>query len=116
MLQSAQLTLAWLLAAVAVGICLVALAGWRRPPLSRVWLDRLVLAGIAVSSIAAVLGALAFVIGDRPDDPLHFLYAVVSVAALPVARAWGESGPRPGVMLLGGLVLLGVTLRLFQTG
>ncbi len=116
MLQLAQLTLAWLLAAAAGGVCIIALAGWLRPPMSRRWLDRLVLAGLAISSLAAVLGLIAFVGGDHPDDPLHFLYAVVAVAALPVARAWGQSGPRPGVMLLGGLVLLGVTLRLFQTG
>ena len=114
MLQSAQIGLGWLLGAMSLGTCLVAAAGWFRPPMSRTWLDRAVLVGTGTALVAALVGGLAFLTASGPGDPLHVLYAVLAVVALPVARAWGDA-PRPGPMLLGGLVLLGVTVRLFQT-
>ena len=115
MLQTAQLVLGWLLGVSGIATCVVALAGCVRPPMSRLWLDRAVLLGVGVALVAAVAGALALVTGHGPGDPLHFVYAVVAVLALPIARAWGDA-PRPGPMLIGGIALLGVTLRLFQTG
>ncbi len=115
MLQSAQLVLGWILGACAVATCAIAAAGWVRPPMSRLWLDRAVLVGVGAALIAVVVGAIAGLTGPGPEDPLHLLYAALAVAILPVARAWGDA-PRPGAMLLGGLALLGVTLRLFQTG
>jgi hypothetical protein len=115
MLQSAQLALGLIVGAIAVATSAIAVAGWLRPPMSRLWLDRAVLAGTGAALVAALTGALAFATATGPGDPLHFVYAIVAVAALPIARAWG-SAPRPGPMLVGGLVLLGVTVRLFQTG
>lgn len=114
MLHSTQLVLGATLAVTATAVCAVALVGWLRPPISRLWLDRAALLGVGVAVLAVLAGGLAVATGSWPADPLHFLYAVVAVLTLPIARAWGEA-PRPGPMLVGGLVLLGVILRLFQT-
>jgi hypothetical protein len=113
--ETAQLILGWALGAVALGVGAIALLGWLRPPMSKRWLDRGVLAGSGVALLAAAIGAIAVLTGHWPADSLHLLYAGIAVLALPVARAWGDE-PRPGPMLLGGLVLLGIAVRLFQTG
>lgn len=115
MLQSAQLALGWILGAIAVATCCVALVGWLRPPLSRLWLDRTVLGGAGVALLAALVGAIAGITGPGPEDPLHLVYAGLAVLVLPIGRAWGDE-PRPGPMLLAGVALIGITLRLFQTG
>jgi hypothetical protein len=70
------------------------------------------------------LGALRLLGGDRPDDPLHLMYGLVALAILPVAAALGVRaergrGPRRARYLWiagGSLVLVGVLVRLIQTG
>ena len=59
---------------------------------------------------AAVLGLLAFVgasglvvivEGGRPADGLHFLYAVIAIGIIPLARSFaGRASGRSGVILL----------------
>lgn len=70
-----------------------------------------------VVAIGIGLGNLFGVGGPR--DPLHLLYAVAAAVALPLAASFARGGsPRErGVAtLLGAVVVVGVIVRLFQTG
>ncbi len=68
---------------------------------------------------AAVLGLVLLAGGPGPGDPLHLVYGVIAVAALPVA-VLAAAGRRPRtqslVLLAGALVEVGVLVRLVQTG
>ena len=82
----------------------------------RVALDRLVLAALVVVPLASLTGLPAV---GRLSDPLHLLYAVVALVALPAARYASRTGAprrRAAWMLGGALVMSGVVLRLFLTG
>ncbi len=107
------------LVAVAVGATFVTVAvgfvAGYRPRL----VDRLILLDLGAVAGAVVVGALLLVTGERPADPLHFLYAVVALLAFPVARYFGRSGTsrrRTTIMAIGCLVAAGVVARLFMTG
>jgi hypothetical protein len=117
-ISAAHLSLAWIVGGAGAAVTLVAALGWVRPPINRLWLDRTILLAEAAIVLGVLSGGTVLAAGSRPTDPLHYLYAAIALLALPVVRAWGGplAGRRPGVMLLGSLVLLGVTLRLFQTG
>ena len=86
--------------------------------------DRAVLAVLGSTLAAALIGTVLLVTGSRPADPLHYVYGPAALIALPVAiwvgaRATpaGSSRVRRDVWTAGGgLVLLGIVLRLFATG
>ena len=69
---------------------------------------------------ATIAGGLGLLVGGgRPREALHFVYAVIAFAALPVANSIGRrSGPRAQalVALAAAAVILVVILRLFGTG
>jgi len=79
-------------------------------------LDGLVLLLVAVTA-AGGLGLLAG--GARPHELLHFVYAVVAIAALPISTSvsarW-EPRRRGIATVIGALVGLAVIVRLFGTG
>ena len=104
-------------AMVVVGVVdalgLVPAAGARR------WLDRLLLALLALVAATAMLGPLLVVLVRPPADWLHLLYAVLALAAAPTARliAARRGSARIGAWVAaGGLVTLGALLRLWMTG
>jgi hypothetical protein len=91
---------------------------WQRRPRGllseRVAQLAVVLVGL---TIAGGLGL--FVGGRRPHEGLHFVYALLALALLPVAAALSaRATPRQQglVSLLVALVTLGVIVRLFATG
>jgi hypothetical protein len=96
--------------------------GGRRDHRSMV--DRAVLTVLGSALAAALIGTVLLVTGSRPADPLHYVYGPAALIALPVAiwlgaRATpaGSSRVRRDVWTAGGgLVLLGIVLRLFATG
>ena len=69
---------------------------------------------------ATIAGGLGLLVGGgRPREALHFVYAVIAFAVLPVANSIARrSGPRAqaGVALAAAAVILVVILRLFETG
>ena len=74
---------------------------------------------VSVFLIAAVSGGLLLLIGARPGEALHLLYAVVALALIPLARSFlGRTSARAAAALLfAAFVVLGaVTYRLFATG
>jgi hypothetical protein len=86
------------------------------------WQRALTGAGHALVVLLAVeilIGGLVYVQGRRPTEPLHFLYAVVALGALPAARGFASEAPprsRAGVMALAGVLLCTMIWRLFATG
>jgi hypothetical protein len=96
-------------------------AGWRAwrgsPPEDIA--DRLE-AILLVMLVIAIAGGLGLLIGGaRPQELLHFVYAIVVLSALPVAGTLTkEASPRSrGVAgVIGALVALVVVARLFGTG
>jgi hypothetical protein len=97
-------------------------SGGRRDHRSAV--DRAVLAVLGSVLAAALIGAVLLVTGSRPADPLHFVYGPAALIALPIAIWVGARGARDGSSRVrrdvwtagGGLVVLGIALRLFATG
>lgn len=110
--------LGWLAAGAGFITLAVALAGVLRPPLNRHWLDRAILAALGLVAVNIAAGLVLLVTGARPADALHFLYAALALAVLPAARFWRGrgSGAPAALMALAAAILLGFTLRLFQTG
>lgn len=110
------------LAIIAAGLALVvgglAVAASVRGAMARFAMDRAILATEAVVAVAIVTGLVQLGATSGPRDGLHLLYAAVALLALPVARAWrgGRRGPQPLPLAIGALVLLGVLVRLAQTG
>ena len=85
----------------------------------RILVDRLLLAELGLLLLAAVTGLLVFATSRGLSDPLHLVYGVAVVVALPIARYLGRRGTprrRGGYLLLGALVSLGLLARLFMTG
>ncbi len=101
---------------VAVAALAAAVAGLRG---GAGWLDRLQQVVMVVIGLQIAMGVLAYLAGDRPAEPLHFLYAVVALGALPVAASFAaEAPPRPRAWVLAvamGVVLL-LLWRLASTG
>jgi hypothetical protein len=105
------------LAVVLLGLEAVIRIVRRTPPgvvaerLSQIFLIALVV------TVAGGLGLLAG--GGRPTEALHFVYAIVALAVVPVADSVAQrAGARQrGIAsLIGALVALAVVARLFQTG
>lgn len=88
----------------------------RAPGAVSAWVSRLVLLSLALT-LAGGLGLLAG--GARPREPLHFVYAILGLGAVPIAQSlthttstrWQAAATAGGAIV--GLVLVS---RLFQTG
>ncbi len=83
------------------------------------WLDRLRTVVLAVVGVQAAIGAVTYLGGARPAEPLHLVYGLAALAVLPLAGTFAaEAPPRPRAWVL--VVALGVLLvlawRLASTG
>jgi hypothetical protein len=65
-------------------------------------------------------GGVGLVVGGSgPHEPLHYLYAALALAGLPIANSLSRNaGPRRQaiVTFVAALIVVVVILRLFQTG
>jgi crotonobetainyl-CoA:carnitine CoA-transferase CaiB-like acyl-CoA transferase len=84
---------------------------------------RLAEAGLALTLVligmTSAAGLAMLVRGERPNEWLHFVYAILAFGLVPVADSLAAHGPHRAKSLarLGGaLVALGVIIRLFATG
>lgn len=74
---------------------------------------------VAVLVVAAASGALLLAIGASPSESLHFLYAILAIALIPLARSSFSHARRRRqalAMLVAFVVLGGVLFRLFASG
>lgn len=86
--------------------------------------DRAVLAVLLVLAAAALVGLALLASGSRPADPLHLLYGPAALIAVPVAIWIGARASAGHASRLrrdfwtagGGIVLIGLGLRLVATG
>lgn len=72
-----------------------------------------------VVGLAAVLGVGVAITDHAPRDPLHIVYGVLAIAVVPGAAivAGDRAGRRQSVVwAIGGIVLVILVMRLFQTG
>lgn len=122
----------WAVVAVTAGLLVGAIWSWLASRRSdgerdhRFAVDRLVLIVLAAVGVAALQGLAVLATGARPGEPLHVLYAVLALVALPVAWALGgraAAGARSGErrrrdawVAVSAVVMLGIELRLFLTG
>ena len=110
-----------ILATIAGGatLLLVAAAAVRGRTLVQPWTDRAILFALALVLANVFVGAGIAIGGRQPPDPLHYLYAILAIIALPIARfAGGESWARRRALVigLGAIMLVGLVVRLVQTG
>ena len=82
------------------------------------WLDRLILVQSALVATSALSGLPGPISGRPPPDPLHYLYAVLALAAIPIARYLGRRTDRSAAGWVAGACLVEavVFLRLWMTG
>jgi hypothetical protein len=82
-------------------------------------LDAAILVQLAAAAIATLSGVGVVAAGATPRDPLHFVYAAVTLLATPVTRyATRARGARSMGRwhVVAAAVVLGAVLRLFMTG
>jgi hypothetical protein len=120
------------LASIAGSLTLVVAATWsviagrRSGGISdhRFAVDRAVLAVLVLLAAAGSVGMAQLIAGSRPADPLHLVYGPAALISVPVAIWIGaraaparRSRVRRDLWTAGGgIVLLGLGLRLFATG
>lgn len=74
---------------------------------------------VAVFVVSAASGALLLAIGASPSEDLHFLYALLAIGLIPLARSSfaRARGRRQALLMLVTFAILGaVVFRLFASG
>lgn len=83
------------------------------------WVDQLRTVVLAVVAVQAAIGAVAYLGGSRPAEPLHVVYGLAALAILPLAGTFAsEAPPRPRawVLVAALAILLVLAWRLSSTG
>lgn len=81
--------------------------------------ERFQAAVVSVLIVGAASGLVLLVVGARPAEGLHLLYAIVAIALIPLARSFlgrAHGGATVGLLLVVFVVLGAVVYRLFTTG
>jgi hypothetical protein len=120
------------LASIAVSLVVVGAGAWSVVSAKRSGgrtdhrfaVDRAVLAVLLLLTAAALVGVALLVSGAQPSDPLHLLYGPAALICVPLAIWIGAHASAGGASRLrrdvwtagGGIVLLGLGLRLVATG
>jgi hypothetical protein len=81
--------------------------------------ERFQAAVVSLLVVGAASGLVLLAAGARPADGLHLLYAIVTIALIPLARSFlGRANARAttALLLAAFVVLGGVVYRLFTTG
>lgn len=76
-----------------------------------------VTAGLGV--VEALLGGLLFASGARPHDPLHYVYGLIVLAAIPVAYTYADNKSARRDMIvftIAAVVVVAAGVRAFMTG
>jgi hypothetical protein len=117
MIATIHLVAALMVGASAIAVVAVVITGRMAGRDVRFALDRAILAALGFVAIGIVVGLVILATGGRPTDPLHLLYAAVALLILPIARFSDRlAGHRLLAVGVGGVILAGLVVRLFQTG
>jgi hypothetical protein len=118
-MTSVHVALAWLTVAATIGLLVVSVSGAISGRPSRTWIDRFVLVQLVAAGAALVVGLVVAATASPPADPLHFVYALVVVTTLPIARYLTHGRSDTSLarwMAVAILVVMGGLLRSFMTG
>ena len=88
------------------------------PALLRIF-RRLLVGTALLGVIQAVFGGVLYVQGLRPADPLHYVYGLIVLAAVPVAYAYSDQKQvRRDIMIMtiAAVAIIGAAVRAFMTG
>jgi hypothetical protein len=116
---AAPATLARVVAVAAAATLVAAIALRAGSAPARAWVDRAILGALALVALDGLLGLTLVALGHAPTDLLHVVYGAAALLVLPVARYAGRARElrRRALWVAGGsVVLLGILLRLAQTG
>lgn len=76
------------------------------------WVERIRVAVLVAVGAEAAIGAVTYLTGARPNEPLHVVYGLVVLGVLPLANSFAsEAPPRPRAWVIAAA--LGVMLILF---
>lgn len=118
-MDAIHLVLAYLsVAGVVAGVGWSAVLAWTGRAGGRPY-ERFQAGVVSVLVVAAASGLVMLVLGARPADGLHLLYAAIAVALIPLARSFiARAGSRrvAGLLIVALVVLGGLLFRLFTTG
>jgi hypothetical protein len=118
-MTAAHVALAWLAATSIVAVLVAALATAAGLTRGYGWLDRALLAQLALTGLAVATGVATFAFARPPGDPLHLLYGGVAAGAPLAARIalQGRDPRRLGRWVaVAAAVAIGATVRSFMTG
>jgi heme A synthase len=86
---------------------------------STTWLEWARNGLLTLIAIQILIGAIVYLDGWRPQEPLHFLYGAILLGILPLASTFASEAPpkpRSAVLAIAGLVMLVLLWRLLETG
>ncbi len=91
-----------------------------RPTISPLFRSALKVTGY-LALIQALLGGLLVLMGAAPKDPLHFVYGIVVLLAVPVAFIYTTGKPEQArrdliILLIAAVVVAAAAVRAFATG
>jgi hypothetical protein len=118
-MTAAHVALAWLAATSIVVVLVVALVTAAGRTRGYAWLDRALLAQLALTGLTVATGVATFLVVRPPGDPLHLVYGGVTAGAPLVARIalQGRDPQRLGRWVaVAAAVAIGATVRSFMTG
>jgi hypothetical protein len=130
-MTTAHHLVAWVVVGLSAGFLVATVWSWLAGRRSggradhRFAVDRIILGLLAVVGVAEVLGLIVLAGGNGPSDPLHLVYGVAALVAIPIAWTWAGRAARDVAvartrrdawLAVAATVMLGIELRLFMTG
>lgn len=88
------------------------------PLLARVFRWLLIVTA-ALGALQAVIGGLIWLTGARPGEPLHYVYGLIVLLAIPVAYAYSDQKRVRRdviIMLIAAVAIIGAAVRALMTG
>lgn len=79
----------------------------------------LLVATASLGALQAVIGGLLFLSGERPGEPLHFVYGGIVLLAIPVAYVYSDQKRTRRdliIMVIAVVAVVGAGVRAFMTG
>lgn len=80
---------------------------------------RSLIVAAALGALQALMGGLLYLAGARPGEPLHYVYGVIVLVAIPVAYAYSDQKQVRRDLIITVIALvafIGAAVRAFMTG
>lgn len=83
------------------------------------WFRRLLWVTAGIGILQALVGAILFIGGARPEDNLHFVYGLIVLGAIPVAYVYSDQKAVRRdiiIMVIAVVAFIGAGVRALMTG